>query len=114
VGGGGDAFFYRGLGVAADLSSLAQYNRWDESIGTVAIGPTWHFTNRTRSQRVVPFVGAGYLLAFREGFGQGGYFGGGITWWFQPRIGFRFEVRDQVLPAWEDNQVMFRFGLAFR
>lgn len=113
AGGGGEVFFSRGLGVGADLASQGKKAE-DIGLITYAMGPVWNFTSRTRSQRIVPFVGAGYVFALEDGSAHGGYVAGGFTWWIRSRVGFRFEIRDQVIPAMGGNQVAFRFGLSFR
>jgi hypothetical protein len=114
AGGGGEVFFSRGLGADVDLAAQTANNGQDVGLITYAMGPVWNFTNRTRSKRIVPFVGAGYVFALEDGYAHGGYLAGGFTWWIRSRVGFRFEVRDQVIPAMEGNQVMFRVGLSFR
>ena len=114
AGGGGEVFFYRGLGASADAAAQTANNGGGVGLVTYAMGPVWNFTNRTRSQRIVPFLGAGYVFALENGSAHGGYVAGGFTWWFRSRIGFRFEIRDQVIPAMGGNQVAFRFGLSFR
>jgi hypothetical protein len=114
AGVGGEGFLYRGLAAGADLGYLfPRTNSPANGIGLLSVNPSYHFVNKDRTNRVVPFVTGGYGLAFRGGTANLVNFGGGATFWFRDGLGFRFEVRN-----YRDRSASFttqlRFALAFR
>ena len=113
VGGGGEAFAYKGLAAGVELGYMFPRGYFREGIGLVSVWPSYHFVNRKRPAKLVPFVTAGYTLAFRQGTENLWHWGGGVTYWFHNRIGTRVEVRDYRHDQyWFDTAL--RFGLTFR
>ena len=54
-------------------------------------------------------------MFFQSGTLNGYNFGGGVNYWLSDRAGLRFEVRDNVMPDYEDTHLVgFRFGVTFR
>jgi hypothetical protein len=113
-GGGGEGFLWKGLAVGTDLNYLAPRHDTGEGIGLWNLTGGWHFTNRTREQKVVPFLSGGYTLAFRSGTANLINYGGGINYWFRPRLGLRIEVRDYRHTEYGRFNTELRFGMLFR
>lgn len=115
-GAGGEGFAWRGLAVGGELNYLAPPARLNYGIGLVSVNPAWHFVNREKPARLVPFVTGGYSLAFRSGVAHLYNLGGGLTWWFRPRIGLRTEVRvySPITVETTDHLASVRIGLSFR
>lgn len=114
VGGGYEGFVYRGLAVGADIGYVAPRGDFTEyGFGLLSAGPSYHFTNRLRTNKFVPFVTGGYGLAFRGETLNTGFYGVGATYWFTDRLGARAEFRDYRT---QYGQLMstFRFSLSFR
>jgi hypothetical protein len=111
VGGGGEGFVYKGLAVGADLGYLGYYKNYrSDGFGLLSTNGSYHFAKQSK---VVPFVTAGYSLAFRQGTGNMTNVGGGITYWFSRKVGFRTEVRD-YFTANDPHMIVARVGLSFR
>jgi hypothetical protein len=113
VGLGADRFIYRGLAAGADVGYMFPRASAQSGIGLLSVNPSYHFVNKDRTNRIVPFVTGGYGLAFRGGSANLANFGGGATVWFVERIGFRFEVRNYRNTS-ANFTTQFRFALAFR
>lgn len=113
VGGGGDAYVYRGLAVGADLGYLFPSGNARNGVGLLSVNPSYHFTSRSRDQKVVPFVTAGYTLGFRSGTANFFNWGGGATYWFHRSLGIRAEIRD-IRNSQESFHTAFRIAFAFR
>ena len=109
IGVGGEGVFKNGIGIGAELGYLMFRRDIESGIGIASINGSYHFN---KDAKLVPFVTGGYSLAFRSGTGNLGNFGGGVNWWFRPKIGLKIEFRDHVhsdLNLWS-----FRFGVTFR
>ncbi len=113
VGGGGDAYVYRGLAVGADIGYLFPSDSGRDGVGILSVNPSYHFTSRSRDQKVVPFVTAGYTLGFRSGTANFFNWGGGATFWFHRSMGVRAEIRD-IRNSQESFNTSFRIAFAFR
>ena len=113
VGVGADCFLYRGLAAGADVGYMFPRASGGNGIGLLSVNPSYHFVNKERTNRIVPFVTGGYGLAFRSGTANLANFGGGATFWFIERVGFRFEVRNYRNTT-DSFTTQFRFALAFR
>jgi hypothetical protein len=113
AGGGGEALIYRGLAAGADLAYLWPRGAAGQGIGLLSANGAYHFVNRERRGRFVPFVTAGYSLAFRSGTANLFNWGGGATYWFTDHAGMRVEVRDLRWRGREFDTTV-RFGVAFR
>jgi len=117
LGGGGEGFFIKNLGLGADVGYLAPFETFSDGIGTFSPNIVARFRAKSDVNRVEPFVTGGYTLFFREGTVNGINFGGGANWWFKDRVGLRFEVRDNMMMPSLDAKthfVGFRIGLTFR
>jgi hypothetical protein len=115
VGGGGEAVHKKGFGVGAELAYLMPFESAGDGLGTFSVNGSYHFLKSSKSEKLVPFVTAGYTGFFRGGYANGVNFGGGVNYWFKPRVGFRVEFRDNVFA--QDGTAHFlnvRFGLTFR
>lgn len=115
VGGGGEAVHRKGFGIGAELAYLMPFESAGDGLGTFSVNGSYHFLKSSKSEKLVPFVTAGYTGFFRGGYANGVNFGGGVNYWFKPRVGFRVEFRDNVFA--QDGTAHFlnvRFGLTFR
>lgn len=110
VGGGGEALLYRGLGIGADLGYQFARGSAGDGVGLGSINGVYHFARRGK---VVPFVTAGYGIAFRSGHLNLYDFGGGVNYWFLRRLGLRAEVREYRHRHGE-YVLALRVGLTFR
>ena len=110
-GAGGEGRIYQGLGAGAELGYLHPAESFTSGFGLLSTNGFYHF--RTQStQKVAPFVTAGYSLMFRDGHANLANFGGGVDYWFRDRTALRFEVRDHLLPGHTDTHfLMFRVGV---
>src|SRR5579863_2461659 len=85
IGAGADGFLYRGLAAGADLGYMFPPASAGNGIGLLSVNPSYHFVNKERTNRIVPFITGGYGLAFRSGTANLANFGGGVTLWFIER-----------------------------
>lgn len=113
-GAGGEGFLWKGLTLGTDLNYVVPRQATDEGIGMWNLMTGWHFTNRTREQKVIPFFTGGYSLAFRSSTLSLFNYGGGINYWFRPRVGLRVEVRDYRHNEYGRFNTELRFGVLFR
>jgi hypothetical protein len=90
-------------------------------LGQRAFGPTFGMISGNLSYhlplalpRVDPFATGG--LTFIAGSGAAGLYnvGGGVNFWFLPKIGARFEIRDHVWSSESRQFLDYRFGITFR
>ena len=118
IGGGGEGFFTRNLGLGADVGYLAPFEAFSDGIGTFSPNLVARFRAKDAQNKVEPFVSGGYTLFFRSVSANGANFGGGVNWWFKEHVGLRFELRDNVMiPGGGDSTVHYvglRIALAFR
>lgn len=117
-GGGGEARIYKGLSAGAELGYLHPAKEFGEGFGLFSTNGAYRFWTSSPSQRVVPFLTAGYSLAFREGTANLSNFGGGADFWFHDRAALRLEVRDHIWPSRDGaptaHFLMFRVGVVGR
>ena len=118
-GGGGEGVLYKGLAIGGDIGYLfVPEGGFGTGVGLLSASGSYHFRNIQSFKKLVPFVTAGYSLAFRSGTANLFHFGGGVTNWFTERVGFRMEFRDTVLPNFcgcgTGHMLQFRAGFAFR
>lgn len=109
LGGGGEGFLHKGIAAAAELGYLAPWDDFDGGIGILSLDGQYHFN---RGQKVVPFVTAGYSLAFRSGHANLFNYGVGANIWMRANKGLRLEFRDHV--DTNNHYIDFRIGYAFR
>ena len=114
VGGGGEGLVYKGLGLGAEVGYLFPFENLGDGIGILSTDVSYHFVKPRANRKLVPFVTGGFSLAFRSGASGGGNFGGGVQYWLRPRLGLRFEFRDQVFSSDFAHLYGFRVGLSFR
>jgi hypothetical protein len=113
VGGGGEAFVWKGLAVGADLSYFFPREYYSDGYGMLGVGPAWHFVNRRKPGHIDPFINGGYALAFRYGVANFYYLGGGANFWFNNHIGTRIEFRNYAQSDRRWNSEL-RFAVTFR
>lgn len=115
VGGGGEGFLTRNLGVGADLGYLTPTRSWGDGIGTFSPNFVVRFRAKDNDNRVEPFVTGGYTLFFRSGTANGFNVGGGVNYWFKECVGLRLELRDNVWTEFGTvHYVGFRIGVTSR
>ena len=112
---GGEGVLGKGIGVGAEVGALGTRQYFGDSvIGVFSPNGYYHFVHGG-DIKLDPFVTGGYTLIFRSGHANLFNFGGGLNYWFHGRLGFRSEIRDQVLT---DGAALHywgvRFGLVFR
>ncbi|HUU13422.1 MAG TPA: outer membrane beta-barrel protein [Terriglobia bacterium] len=118
IGGGGEGFFTRNLGLGADVGYLVPFEAFSDGIGTFSPNFVARFRAKSDKNKVEPFVTGGYTLFFRQGSANEVNFGGGANWWFKERVGLRIELRDNVMIPGGDvtttHFVGLRIGVTFR
>lgn len=115
IGGGGEGVFKNGAGIGAEVGYIAPFEHFGDGLGLFSVNGSYHFLKASTSGKVVPFVTGGYTGFFRSGYANGVNFGGGVNYWFKPRVGLRVEFRDNVFV--QDGSAHFlnvRVGLTFR
>ena len=120
VGGGGELFAYKGLGMGAE-ASYAHWGRSPFSQAWIASGDlSYHLGRRPRAGKTDPFVVLGISGFFPTSTGRGtpaGNFGGGINLWLAKRAGLRLEARDyiqQYVSNGGGHYISFRVGISLR
>jgi len=117
-GGGGEGRIYKGLSAGAELGYLHPTKSFKDGFGLLSTNGSYHFWTSSTSQRVVPFLTAGYSLAFRDGTANLANFGGGVDYWFHDHAALRLEIRDHIWPGKDgvptSNFLMFRIGVVGR
>ena len=110
VGGGGEAFVWRGLGVGGEVGYVRPVD--GGGAGLLSVNGSYHWNARSH-WKVKPFVTAGYSLAVGSGVANLTNVGGGITYWMKDRLGLRVEYREYVW-RWHGVAREVRFGVALR
>ncbi len=115
VGGGGEGFVYKGLGLGAEIGYAFPSERVNAGIGIGSANVSYHFREATAGRKLVPFLTGGASVGFRRGTVGLANYGGGLTCWLKENLGLRFEVRDhaEVGPG-SVHLVSFRVGISFR
>ena len=114
VGGGGEAFLWRGLALGVD----AGYYRFpaDRNVGygVLTLNPGYHFVNRKKPMKFDPYVSGTVLgIAFAPGaIAPAGGLGFGVNYWFKERMGLQTGVQAQGVDG--EALIVFRIGLTFR
>jgi len=116
TGGGAEVFVYKGLAVGGDLAFMFPREYPSDWVGLFSVNPAFHFVNRQRPGRVVPFVTGGYTLGFRNGTANLMNWGGGITGWMTQHVGLRTEARiyEYIGTRPQHYSAGVRLGLQFR
>ncbi len=119
VGGGGELFVYKGLGMGAE-AGYAHWGRGCDQAWIASGDVSYHFRRSTRRGGVDPFVLIGVTGYFPTSQGRGepaGNFGGGVNLWLAEHAALRLEVRDHV-PNYDmtngNHYISFRIGVTFR
>jgi hypothetical protein len=114
VAGGGDGFLWKGIALGGDIGYFRFVERGSRGFGLANVNIGYHFVNRRKPTRLDSFVSTSVLGAGFSGGGlaRSGALGGGVNYWFRPRIGLRTEGR--VYGFGGEALVMFRIGLSFR
>lgn len=117
-GAGGEGRLYKGLSAGAEIGYLHPARNFKDGFGLLSTNGTYHFWTSSASQKVVPFLTAGYSLAFRDGTANLANFGGGLDYWFHNRAALRLEARDHIWPSRDgiptSHSLMFRIGIVGR
>ena len=123
VGGGGEGFLYKGLGVGAEVE-YANPSEGSNEFTNALVGSayfSYHFGRHAKRGKVDPFALGGFSVVgpAQAGGGRGslaGNFGGGANWWLATHAALRFEFRDVVgAKFWPyDHVLSFRLGVTFR
>lgn len=108
---GGEGLVYKGLAAGGEIGFLGPRESLAEGIGVFSPNASYHFT---RNSKLVPFVTGGYSLGFREGIANAVNFGGGVNYWFKPRLGLHLAFRDHFSPTEDAHLWGFRIGISFR
>ena len=115
LGAGVDAVLFKGFGVGAELGALGPREDFAGNVlGVASVNGYYHFLHGR--PKADPFVTAGYTVMFRSGSINLFNFGGGLNYWFVPRLGLKVELRDHVYSPQRSSVHYWgiRLGLAFR
>jgi len=113
TGAGGEGVFWKGISAGGDISAVYPFRCGACVIGVANVNGGYHFNAGRADRKIEPFVTAGYSLYFRGETANGWNYGGGIVYWFKPRLGLRLEVRDHRIERYSAF-TQFRIGLSFR
>ncbi len=115
VGGGGEGTFFKGLGIGGELGYLGLVHGMGEGLGLGSLNGLYIFRGRSHP-KLDPFVTGGLSLAIGNGGASGAAnFGGGIQYWFHPKVGLRVELRDYVpTESFSEHLFTVRIGIALR
>jgi|SRR5262245_8320233 len=114
IGGGGEGFVYKGLGVGAEIGAVGQlpdFSNYYFGLGSVNL--SYHFPPSATEPKLEPFVSLGYTLFFRAGLTHGGHAGFGVNRWLNKNVALRFEIRDDV-EGGHGHLLGFRIGVTLR
>jgi hypothetical protein len=112
---GGEAGIGRWLTLGGEVGGLISTESLQRNAAVLSAGPAFHLLPRGTT-RIDPFVTGGLSVLVSRGAGGMLHYGGGVNYWFRPRLAFRFEVRDHLW-APEGDYVHFtsiRAGISFR
>jgi len=123
VGGGGERFLYKGLGVGAEAGIVKWTgDPWPGGAVTASGDLSYHFGRHARRGKLDPFVlgGLSFVGPTKKQGGRGtpaGNYGGGVNLWTEKHVALRCEFRDiagatQYWPF--PHYISFRFGVTFR
>ena len=122
VGGGGEGFLYKGLGVGAEAGYVNWTGTgWPNNAVTASGDLSYHFGRHARRGSLDPFVlgGLSFVGPTEKGGGRGSpalNFGGGANFWLAEHAGLRLEFRDIAgAQYWVfDHYLSWRVGVTFR
>jgi opacity protein-like surface antigen len=122
VGGGGEGFLFKGIGLGAE----AGYAHWGEGVDhnawIASADFSYHFARTAPKGKIDPFVLAGATLYAPTEHGERGApaanFGGGVNIWLRDHAGLRLEARHHYQYEVEfgpgANYLSIRIGVTFR
>ena len=116
LGAGGQGLLYKGLGIGVEGGYIHLLGNMNEGAGLASVNGLFQFGKARASRKTVPFLTAGYSLAFdSSGVVHALNFGGGVNYWFRERRALLLEVRDYVCPAYPVVHLLTgRIGISFR
>jgi hypothetical protein len=113
LGGGAEFALPSRIGAGLELGALGPAVSFEDVLAVLSLNGYYHFAPST--DRFDPFVTAGYSMFFRTRTASLFNFGGGVNYWFLPRVGFKSEFRDHVRDSPGPSHYWgLRFGLTFR
>jgi hypothetical protein len=113
VGGGGEAFIWRGLTIGAEIGYYRFTAYRNAGYGVATVYPGYHFVDRKKPVKWDPYVNGTVLgLGFARGRAAAGHLGVGVNYWFKEKIGLQTGVQFQAIGC--EPLVLFRVGLTFR
>jgi hypothetical protein len=112
LSGGGEIAIGRGFSAGPELGFIApRTGRFrDTVVGLGSANGYYHFRG-DRTVRFDPYASMGYSALFRREHVNLFNYGGGLTYWVRPDVGFRAEFRDRAgsgMHLWS-----FRVGVSF-
>ena len=113
IGGGGEGFVYKGLGLGAEIGAVGPWSEFSEAFGLGSANLSYHFLPGASERKLEPFVSVGYTLFFRAGVTHGVNAGVGINRWLNKHVALRFEVRDNV-EGGHGHLIGFRIGVTLK
>lgn len=110
--GGGDKFLsFSNVSLGAEIGAYQFVERNGSIFGITTLNVGYHFVNRVGSDKLDPFVSLGPgVVFFSDGGGGVMSYGGGLNYWYKPKIAVRSEGRFYT----GENLMMFRIGFSFR
>lgn len=110
VAGGGEAFLVAGLSLGGEVGYHHFVGSFGFALATLNAG--YHFVSRNQPKKVDPFASLGIGGGWAGSLSPGASLGGGVVYWFKPRVGLRTEFRlysvsEEIIPT-------FRIGFSFR
>ncbi len=114
IGGGGEGFVYKGLGVGAEIGAVGPLSYFSNNyFGLGSVNLSYHFPPSATEPKLEPFVNLGYTLFFRAGVTHGGHAGFGLNRWLNKNVALRFEIQDDV-EGGHGHLIGFRLGVTLR
>lgn len=132
IGGGGEGLIYKSFGLGAELGDMFPWSNFYDWLAVGSLNMSYHFSPRTKSRKLEPFVAGGYTFFYVPGVGlahaNGGNFGCGANILLKKHAPLRLEVRDTIggrnisieyepygnFYTAPQNVVSFRIGMTFR
>lgn len=118
LGGGAETPVWRMIGIQPEVGwiSLPTKGCCIGSFGLASANLTYHFSGLQQG-RLIPFINAGYALAFNFGNGSNLFdAGGGVNYWAHDKWAWRFEIRTYLYPSTAAGSPRFaelRAGIVF-
>ena len=110
---GGDWVFGNGFGIGGEVGAVIARRRGTPNLALLSGNGSYHI--RIDNAAVDPFGTLGISMVTTGGSSDVMWnWGGGVNWWWRPRLGLRLEFRDHVWSRASRHLVEFRFGVSFR